>query len=218
MLNNSSLELMGLFLFIFAAVTHTQTIYLYQPALQAIAYRMLGCMADAEDAVQEAYIKWLSIDTTKIENTKAYLTKMVTNACLNVIQTKNGKNSMFVDAIDQIEDQQQVDQVDSFDLENQLSVAWKFLHRKLEPLERTVFVLREVFNVEYQDLQLIVDKKADNCRKIVSRAKEKLKNAELPKLKVSMPDISLPESFKSACQKGSLSNLIQEFTKDFSEK
>ena len=189
-------------------------IYLYQPTLQAIAYKILGCMADAEDAVQEAYEKWLSIDTSKIENTKAYLVRMVTNTSINILRTKKDKQAVPVEYLTEMIDVDREQEVQLFDLENQLTEAWKFLHRKLEPLEKTVFVLREVFNVDYQDIQLIVDKKAENCRKIVSRAKEKLRSTDLPKLKISLPEVHLPDSFKAACQKGNLTQLIQDFSLD----
>ena len=60
-----------------------QTIILYQPMLQAIAYNLVRCKQDAEDIVQETFLKWLTLGQQKIENTKAYLIKAVTNNCLN---------------------------------------------------------------------------------------------------------------------------------------
>lgn len=198
-------------------MTQAQAIYLYQPTLQSIAYNMLGSIADAEDAVHDAFMKWLSIDTSKIDNTKAYLIKMVTNACLNVLQSKKEKFS--IDGLaDVLPDGEKESAITHFDVENQLNEAWKFLYRKLEPLERTVFVLREVFHVEYEDLQLIVDRKAENCRKIVSRAKEKLRNTELPKFSVSLPEVHLLDSLKAAIQKGNLSQLVQDFTSELFHK
>lgn len=201
-------------------MTQTQAIHLYQPTLQSIAYRLLGSMADAEDAVQDAFVKWLTIDTSKVENAKAYLIRMVTNSCINMLQSQKGKPLVGDEILDtHVLDSEHEKHFFHFDFENQLGEAWKFLHKKLEPVERTVFVLREVFNVEYEDLQLIVDKKADNCRKIVSRAKEKLSHAEFPKLPVSIPEVHLFDSFKAACQKGNLSQLISDFTSDiFSKK
>lgn len=199
-------------------MTHAQAIHLYQPTLQAIAYKMLGCMADAEDVVQETFVKWLSIDTSKIENTKAYLVRMVTNTCLNVIQSKKEKKAISVEVLEDLIDVDKERDVHHFDLENQLGEAWKYLHRKLEPVEKAVFVLREVFNVEYQDIQLIVGRKAENCRKIVSRAKEKLKNADAPKIKFNLPEVHLLDSFKDAYQKGNLTQLIQDFSLDLFKK
>ena len=198
-------------------MTQAQAIYLYQPTLQSIAYNMLGSIADAEDAVHDAFVKWLTIDTSKVENTKAYLIKMVTNACLNVLQSK--KEKLPIDGLANVlTDVEKEKAVTHFDIENQLNEAWKYLHRKLEPIERTLFVLREVFNVEYEDLQLIVDRKAENCRKIVSRAKEKLRNKELPKFSISLPEVHLLDSFKAAYQKGNLTQLVQDFASELFHK
>ncbi|MFK7952701.1 MAG: sigma-70 family RNA polymerase sigma factor [Ekhidna sp.] len=200
-------------------MTQTQAISLYQPKLQSIAYKLLGSMADAEDAVQDAFVKWLSIDTSKIENIQAYLIRMVTNSCLNLIQSKKNKPTSQVDELaEELVDSDREKEITHFDLESQLNEALKYIHRRLEPVERTVYVLREVFNVEYEDLQNIVDRKADNCRKIVSRAKLKLKKVELPKLPVSLPEINLVDSFKSACQKGNLTDLVNDFHFDFFHK
>ena len=172
-------------------------------------------MADAEDAVQEVFEKWLPIDTSKVENTKAYLIRMITNSCLNVLQSKKLKEDTSIELSEELVDNENERFIDKFDFENQLQDAWNFLHRKLEPMERAVFVLREVFDVDYQDLQIIVDKKADNCRKILSRAKEKLQKKELPKINISVQDIRPLERFKAACERGNISQLVQDFTADF---
>jgi len=201
-------------------VTQTQVIAVYQSTLQSIAFRMLGSMKDAEDAVHDTFLKWLTIDTTKIENTKAYLVRMVTNACLNILNARNRWKSLQLDDFQEVLEDKEVEKnLTFFDVENQLIEAWAFLHRKLEPIERGVFVLRELFNVDYEDLQLIFDRKAENCRKIVSRTKEKLKNPERPKLPISLPQLHLYESFKNACQKGHLAPLISDLYADlFSEE
>ena len=197
-------------------MTQTQAISIYQPKLQAIAYKLLGSIADAEDAVQDAFVKWLSIDTSKVENIQAYLVRMVTNSCLNLIQSKKNKLILQVDDLsDELIDRDKEHEITHFDLESQLNEALKYLHRRLEPLERTVYVLREVFNVEYEDLQNMVDRKADNCRKIVSRAKQKLKKVELPKIPVSLPEMNLLDGFRAACQKGNLTDLVSDFSLDF---
>lgn len=200
-------------------MTQAQIITLYQPSLQSIAYKLLGSIADAEDAVHDAFVKWLSIDTSKIENTKAYLVRMVTNSCLNLIQSKKNKQTFQVEELnDTLEDQEKENAVVHFDVENQLNEALKYIHRRLEPLERTVYVLREVFNVEYEDLQNIVGRKADNCRKIVSRARLKLRKVELPKLSVSIPDLNLLDGFKAACHKGHFTDLVNNFALDLFHK
>ena len=75
-------------------MNHAQAISLYTPTLQAIAYNLVRCKADAEDIVQETFLKWLTIDSEKIQNTKAYLIRAVTNNCLSHINSLRKKNEV----------------------------------------------------------------------------------------------------------------------------
>ena len=200
-------------------MTQAQVITLYQPTLQSIALNILGSISDAEDAVQDAFLKWLTIDTSKIENTKAYLIRMVTNSCLNILNNEKKQHKGSIEDYQEVlEDHGKEHSLYHFDHENQLKEAWSILHRKLEPVERAVYVLREVFSIEYEDLQFMVDRKADNCRKILSRAKQKLQQAELPKLKVSLPELHLMDHFKRASRLGELSVLVHGLSIDFLKK
>ena len=199
-------------------LNQAQIIALYQPTLQSIALRMLGSLSDAEDAVQDSFAKWLTVDTSKIENAKAYLVKMVTNTCLNKLQQRKMKNLLEEEVSETLEDVDTQSSLFHFDFENQLSEAWSFLQSRLEPLETAVYVLREVFQIDYEDLQEIAGRKADNCRKIVSRAKEKLKRPGLPKIKVAFPDRQLLDSLIAAHNKGGLTQLISDFSFDLFKK
>jgi len=203
----------------FFVVNQAQVVTLYQPILQAISLRILGSISDAEDAVQDAILKWLTIDTGKVENAKSYLISMVTNASLNMLKQRKSLNNIDAQLVsDELEDQDKQNSLFHFDIENQITEAWNFLHRKLEPVERAAFVLREVFDMEYEDLQFVVDRKAENCRKIVSRAKEKLRNTELPKVKITLPDPKMMDNLKAAFNKGYLSPLVHDFSIDLFRK
>ena len=102
------------------------------------------------------------------------------------------------------------------DLDVNLSAAFKVLMTKLEPLERAVYVLKEVFDYEYDELQHTLDKKKDHCRQLFSRAKKKL-NEETSKINFELPDSSsLIESFKKACHLGNPTELVSELKKDIS--
>jgi RNA polymerase sigma factor (sigma-70 family) len=118
-----------------------QTITLYQPLLHTIAYNLVRCKQDAEDIVQETFVKWLSIDQQKIENTKAYLIRAVTNNCLNHLQSLRKKKEQYFDSIN-IQDlitKFKETNLAHLDLEVNLSAAFKILQTKLEPLERAVY-------------------------------------------------------------------------------
>lgn len=154
-------------------MTHAATISQYQPMLQAIAYRMLGCIQDAEDIVQDTFLKYLSINQEEIRNTKAYLIRSVTNNCLNHLNSLKQKKKDYLDSVKMPELFDKID-FSHLDLRHELEVALTVMHKKLGPLERGLFVLREVFDFEYDELQVIFNKKKDHCRQLVSRAKDKL--------------------------------------------
>ena len=199
-------------------MNQAQVITLYQPLLHRIAYNLLRCKADAEDIVQETFMKWLSIDQAKIENTKAYLIKAVTNNCLNHIQSLKKKKEEYWDSIQLSELLVKFKESDfaHIDLEKELSAAFKVLQTKLEPLERAAYLLKEVFDLEYDEIQKVLDKKADHCRQLLSRARKKLED-EKGKIKFDLPDTShLFESFKTACTLDNASEFIQHLKADIS--
>lgn len=154
-------------------MTQAATISLYQPLLQSIAYRMVGCFHDAEDIVQDTFVKYLSIDPETIQNTKAYLIRSVTNNCLNHLNALKHKNKAYLESIKLPDVFVKLD-FSHLDLKHEMEAALSILHKKLGPLERGVFLLREVFDYEYDELQQIFNKKKEHCRQLVSRAKEKL--------------------------------------------
>lgn len=193
-----------------------QAIAIYQPLLKAIAYDIVRCKADAEDIVQETFLKWLSTGPKKIENTKAYLIKAVRNNCLNhVCALRRKKEELFnQNNIAEIISRFKESNFAHIDLENELSKAIKVLHAKLEPLERAVFLLKEVFEYDYEVLQLTLDKKKEHCRQLLCRAKKKL-SEETSKLNFELPDAAhLIEKFNKACDFGIASELINELKND----
>jgi RNA polymerase sigma factor (sigma-70 family) len=200
-------------------LNQTQAITLYQPLLHNIAYNLLRCKADAEDIVQDTFIKWLSIDQTKIQNTKAYLIKAVTNNCLNHLNTLKRKKEEYWDSIMLSELVVKFKESDfaNIDFEKELAAAFKVIQSKLEPLERATYLLKEVFDFDYESIQKVIDKKADHCRQLFSRAKKKLNEAS-PKLKSEVNDASgLFESFKKACTVDNATELISQLKKDIAE-
>jgi RNA polymerase sigma factor (sigma-70 family) len=186
--------------------------------LHTIAYNLVRCKADAEDIVQETFLKWLSIDQQKIENTKAYLIKAVTNNCLNHLNSLRKKKTEYLDSIHLSEflNRFKETNISKLDLDVNLKAAFKVLNTKLEPLERAVFLLKEVFDIDYEAMQQMLDKKKDHCRQLLSRAKKKL-NEETSKIHFDLPDTSkMLQSFKNACDLNNASDLIQELKNDIS--
>ena len=201
-------------------MNQAQAITLYQPLLHSIAYNLLRCKADAEDVVQDTFLKWLTIDQAKIRNTKAYLITSVTNNCLNHLNALKRKKQEYWDTFQQSEFYAKFKESDfsNIDFEKELSSAFKVLLVKLEPLERAAYLLKEVFDFDYEALQKVLDKKADHCRQLLSRAKKKLSD-ESSKIKMELPDASqMFESFKKACDLDNASDFVQHLKNDIASK
>jgi len=197
-------------------VNQAQAIIIYQPMMHRIAYNLLRCKADAEDIVQDTFVKWLSIDQAKIENTKAYLIKAVTNNCLKHLNTLKKKKEEYWDSIQLSEILTRFKESDfaHIDFEKELSTAFKVIQAKLEPLERAAYLLKEVFDFDYESIQKVLDKKADHCRQLFSRARKKLEDKR-GKINLELPDKSnLFESFKNACNLDNVADFVQLLKSD----
>jgi RNA polymerase sigma-70 factor (ECF subfamily) len=194
-----------------------QTIALYRPVLHAIALKILKCKADAEDVVQDTFMKWLSAEQAKIQNTKAYLVTAVRNNCLNHLNTLRKKKEEYFDSIDLSKITGKFKEIDFsyLDFEVELSKALTLVHHKLEPLERAVYLLKEVFDFDYKTVQKALNKKQEHCRQVLCRAKRKLSRMEVPKLSIDLSNSGQwIESFRKACSLENTSGLIAILQKD----
>jgi RNA polymerase sigma factor (sigma-70 family) len=191
----------------------SQTIALYQPMLQTIAYNLVRCKQDAEDIVQETFMKWLSAEQHKIQNTKAYLIKAVTNNCLNHLNSIKRKKEEYLDNVSEAFLKFKETNLSHLDIDFDITNALSVVSHKLEPLERAVYLLKEVFDFDYDLLQETLNKKKDHCRQLFCRAKKKLSDETS---KISMPSpAGLIASFRNACDIDNPAVLIQELKKDF---
>ena len=194
-----------------------QTIALYHPLLQSAAQKLLRCKADAEDMVQETFIKWLSIDQSTIKNTRAYLMTAVTNNCINHLNTLKRKKEEYLDAFHLPEFLVKIKESDfaHLDFEIEVSKAFKLILSKLEPLERAIYLLKEAFNFDYDLLQEIFDKKKEHLRQLFCRARKKLgENAEV--IEITHNPTHLADSFINAC-KGNIADFVNTLKMDISE-
>ncbi|MRN53223.1 RNA polymerase sigma factor SigJ [Paenibacillus monticola] len=147
----------------------------YQKYAFSIAYRMLGVVADAEDVVQDCFAELQRRDRTEILNIKAYLAKGITNRCLNMLHSAHNQRETYIGewlpepVTDTFEGPEAI-----VERNETLSYAFLVLLEQFTPTERAVFVLREVFQYEYEAIAEMVDKSEANCRKIFSRAKRNL--------------------------------------------
>ncbi len=200
-------------------LTSTQ-ISQYEPFLRSLALKIVGSIEDAEDIVQEVFLKFFSRNVEKIENVKAYLAKAVVNSCYTHLEALKKKKDECINKISSAELFELYKDIPKIDLEIELSEALKLLSKKLEPMEKAVFILREVFDFDYADMQDILDKKMDNCRQLLRRAKLKL-NQDIPKINFNNngdQHRTFFENFKKACHLGSASEMIADLLSDTSKK
>ncbi len=144
--------------------------------LFGIAYRMLGSVTDAQDMVQDTYLRWQQAAEDSIHTPRAWLTTVVTRLCINHLQSARVKRETYVGSWlpEPLLDEQAVDPADTTTLADSLSIAFLVLLETLSPLERAVFILREGFDCEFADIARIVEKSEANCRQILTRARKRI--------------------------------------------
>ena len=152
----------------------------HRRVLFGIAYRMLASVTDAEDIVQDAYLRYAATPRESIQSPRAFLATIVTRLCLNYLQSARVQRESYIGPWlpEPLVTDNHVDSgaVDSGGDDETISMAFLVLLEKLTPLARAVFLLREVFDYEYAGIAEIVDRDEAACRQIFSRARKDLAN------------------------------------------
>jgi RNA polymerase sigma-70 factor (ECF subfamily) len=145
-----------------------------RPLLFAIAYRMVGSAMDAEDLVQEAYLRWQNDSGTEVRSPKAYLATIVTRLAINHMHSARTQRESYVGPWlpEPLMTEHVSDASGHVELSESLSMAFLVLLERLSPVERAVFLLYEVFDFEYAEIARIVERSEANCRQICARAKK----------------------------------------------
>ncbi|MDI6676837.1 sigma-70 family RNA polymerase sigma factor [Bacillus wiedmannii] len=188
----------------------------YQSLLFSLAYRILGSVMDAEDIVHDVFISLNNMeDVQSIENMRAYLCKMVTNRSIDKLRSAAHKRNVYVGMwlpepfVEEVDDPSE-----SFVMKESISTAYLLLLQQLSEVERVVFILREVFSYEYEEIASIVDKSSANCRKIFQRARksilDKPKHSTLSTKKMA----AYVEKFVSSLQCGDAQGMLEVLKTD----
>ena len=190
----------------------------YRPLLFSIAYRMLGSVMDAEDMVQEAWLRWQQTEQV-IESPKAYLSTIITRLCLDQLKSARHTREVYVgpwlpEPLLTDPAQPQSNLTGTIELAESLSMAFLVVLESLSPAERAVFLLHEVFDYEYPEIAQIVEKSEANCRQMAHRARQHLASRR-PRYNVSEVERNqLYGQFVRACTTGDLPGLINILTDD----
>lgn len=182
-----------------------------RPHLRAVAYRMLGSTGEADDAVQEAWLRLSRADAAAIENLGGWLTTVVARICLNLLRSRRSRREQPLDlhVPDPI-----VDPIDGTDPEHEalladsVGIAMLMVLETLSPPERLAFVLHDMFGVPFDEIAAIVDRTPDAARQLASRGRRRLRAAD----PVAEPDFDeqrrVVEAFVAAAREGDFDRLI----------
>lgn len=188
----------------------------HRPFLFAIAYRMLGSVVDAEDIVQETFLRWLQVSEALVRSPKDYLATIITRLCIDHLCSARVQREQYIGTWlpEPIATKAMSDPAQTVELADSLSTAFLVLLETLSPTERAIFLLREVFDYNYSEIGQIVDKTPANCRQIFRRARQHLA-ARKPDFDISQgQQEQLIEQFLSAWNTGDLQGLLMLLAED----
>ena len=185
-----------------------------RPYLFSLAYRMLGSAADAEDVVQDAFIRWQRADG--VANSKAYLSKVVTRLCIDHLRSARVRRESYVGPWlpEPLLTDASPDAAKAVERAESLSMAFLVMLESLSPVERAVFLLREVFGYGYEEIAETVGRSEANCRQIAHRAKEHIEARRPRFIAEKAKQQQLLAAFFEACAGGDLERLTGVLTED----
>lgn len=183
-----------------------------------IAYRMLGTAMEAEDMVQETYLRWQEVDGSKVDNARSYLAAMVTRQCIDYLRSAQARRETYpgpwlpepvltstIAAPD-----------DTVAMRESLSIAYLLMLERLSPTQRAAFLLREVFDYGYEEVAGILETSEANSRQLASRARGKMAGApHVPAIESqATEEEALMRRFVSASVRGDIEELLQMLAPD----
>jgi RNA polymerase sigma-70 factor, ECF subfamily len=191
----------------------------YRPLLFSIAYRMMGTAMEAEDVVQDSYLRYSQADLQDVQSHKYYLTTIVTRLCLNKLKSAQAQREIITG--NWLPEPLLTEDESAFDSPSghmttveSISLAFLTVLEKLSPTERAVYLLREVFDYEYGEIAEMVEKSEDACRQIYSRAKKHL-TANQPRFETDPKQHeNLLANFLQAVASGDVNNLVALLAED----
>ena len=186
----------------------------HRSLLFTVAYEMLGSASDAEDVVQESWLRWADVDQSEVRDPRAYLVRVVTRQALDRMRKVSRQRETYVGEWLPEPLLTTPDVAEDFELAESVSVAMLTVLETLGPSERAIFVLREVFEVPYDEIAEAVDKSSAAVRQIAHRAREHVA-ARRPRMQVSQAEqLAAAEAFRVAIQSGDLQGLLDVLAPD----
>lgn len=195
---------------------HLEIFNQHRSLLFPIAYRMLGTVADAEDLVQETFIRWQGVSHTEVESPRAFLVTIVSRLCINHLQSARVQREEYFGQWlpEPLLTASLANPSDAVAVDESLSIGFLFLLERLTPTERAVFLLREVFEYDYGEIARITLLTDTNCRQVLRRARQRI-TQERPRFDPSPEKRDeMLEKFLNAATGGDMDGLIGLLAKD----
>ena len=184
--------------------------------LFSIAYRMLGSVMDAEDMVQETFLRWQGAPADDVRAPRSYLSTVITRLCIDQLRSAKAQREQYIGPWlpEPIVTEETASVDEHLALADSLSMAFLVLLERLSPIERAVFLLHEVFDYGYPEIARIVDKSEANCRQLAHRAREHV-SAGGQRFDVAPEQLEdLTYRFLKASGNGDMQALIELLTDD----
>src|SRR6266571_4531204 len=181
----------------------------YRSLLFSIAYRMVGTVADSEDMLQDAFIRWQQAPRDEIRSPRAFLVTIISRLCINHLQSARVQREEYVGQWlpEPIITGPGSDPLEIIRVDESLSMAFLVMLERLTPVERAVLLLREVFEYEYSEIAAVLGESEANCRQILHRAKAHVSKMR-PRFKTSQREKDdLLERFLKASRGGDMEGL-----------
>jgi RNA polymerase sigma-70 factor, ECF subfamily len=184
----------------------------HRRTLFGIAYRMLGSVADAEDVVQDAWLRWSSV-RTEVEDPRAYLARTVTNLALNHLTKASVQREQYVGPWLPEPLVTEPDPAGDAERAESVSLAMLVVMETLSPLERAVFVLKEVFGYPYAEIAAVLDRSEASVRQVGHRARSHVQ-ARRPRHAAAEEVREVTERFLAACLGGDMNEMLELLAPD----
>ncbi|MEV0811223.1 RNA polymerase sigma-70 factor [Micromonospora sp. NPDC050200] len=192
----------------------TETFIAHRNLLFTVAYEMLGSAADAEDVLQETWLRWVKVDLAQVTDQRAYLVRITTRQALNRLRTMKRRKEAYVGSWLPEPLLTTPDVAEDVELAESMSMALMLVLETLTPTERAVFVLREVFDVSYDEIAAALDKSPAAVRQIAHRARQHV-DARRPRQVVSASQTQAAlESLQYALETGDPQRLLDVLAPD----
>ncbi len=182
----------------------------HRPRMRAIAYRILGSAADADDAVQEAWIRFSRTDTAAVDNLGSWLSTVVSRVCLNMLQARGSRPQPAAEPVlpelpaDRPDENPEQEAL----LADSVGLALLVVLDRLSPAERVAFVLHDVFAIPFDDIAPILDRSTAATRQLASRARARVRNQEATLQAERRRHAELVDAFLAAARHGDFEALL----------